>query len=60
MTHEPYLIEAPLADTLVLLIHGITGSPHQFDALARHLYAGGISVQTLLEVRPRRLRRPAA
>ena len=48
MTHEPYLIEAPLADTLVLLIHGITGSPHQFDALARHLYAEGISVQSLL------------
>ena len=48
MTHEPYLIEHPLADTLVLLIHGITGSPHQFDALAQRLYAEGNSVQSLL------------
>lgn len=46
--HEPYLIEAPLADTLALLIHGITGSPHQFDGLAQHLYEAGISVQSLL------------
>lgn len=48
MTHKPYLMEHPLADTLVLLIHGITGSPHQFDVLAHTLYEEGYSVQTLL------------
>ena len=40
------------------------GRLHQFDALARHLYAEGISVRSLIccrgmEARPRRLHSPA-
>ena len=46
--HEPYLVENPMADTLVLMIHGMAGSPYQFGVLAQKLYEQGYSVQSLL------------
>lgn len=46
--HDPCLIENPRADTLALMIHGITGSPHQFDPLVKSVYDQDCSIQSLL------------
>lgn len=46
--HGPFLREAEGSDTAVLLVHGIFGSPNQFEDIARSLFAQGCSVMAIL------------
>jgi len=46
--HQPFLWEAEGSDTGVLLVHGVLGSPNQFEALARRLFESGCTVMAIL------------
>ena len=46
--HQPYLREAEESDTAALLVHGIFGSPRQFEDIAEALLAIGCSVMAVL------------
>ncbi len=46
--HQPFLREVEGSDTAVLLVHGILGSPNQFEAIAQKLYAAGCTVSAIL------------
>ncbi|WP_286269270.1 alpha/beta hydrolase [Thalassotalea hakodatensis] len=45
---QPFEITPPEAETVVLLIHGLTDSPFMFHDLAKQFYQRGIAVRTLL------------
>lgn len=46
--HKPYLRARKDADTAILLVHGIYGSPVQFEQLAQKLYRHGYTVMAIL------------
>lgn len=46
--HKPYLLTRKDADTAILLVHGIYGSPAQFEQLAKKLYQQGYTVMAIL------------
>jgi carboxylesterase len=46
--HQPFLWEAKGSDTAVLLVHGILGSPNQFESIAQTLLEAGCSVRAIL------------
>jgi len=47
-THQPFLWEAEGSDTAVLMVHGILGSPNQFEGIAQRLVQEGFSVMAIL------------
>lgn len=46
--HQPYTLTRNDADTAILLVHGIYGSPSQFEQLAKTLYQQGYTVRAVL------------
>lgn len=46
--HKPYLMENNESNTAILFIHGIYGSPVQFDAISKMLYDKGYSIMAIL------------
>lgn len=46
--HKPYLRTRKDADTAILFVHGIYGSPVQFDQLAENLFNQGYTVMAVL------------
>jgi carboxylesterase len=46
--HEPYIRIRKDADTAVLFVHGIYGSPVQFEQLAENLFTQGYTVMAVL------------
>lgn len=46
--HKPYLLTRKDADTAILMVHGIYGSPVQFEQLAKILYHQGYTVMAVL------------
>jgi carboxylesterase len=46
--HQPFLYEAAKSKTAVLMVHGILGSPTQFEAIAKALHDQGYAVMAVL------------
>ncbi len=46
--HKPFLYEAEGSHTAVLMVHGILGSPAQFEAVAKRLNELGVTVMGVL------------
>lgn len=46
--HKPFLYEAEGSRTAVLMVHGILGSPAQFEAIAKRLYGLHMTVMGVL------------
>lgn len=46
--HKPYLRQIKTADTAILFVHGIFGSPVQFDAISSILHTMGYSTMSIL------------
>lgn len=46
--HKPYLLTNQDSDTAILLVHGIYGSPVQFEQLAQTLFKNGYTVMAVL------------
>ena len=49
MTHETQIRTVPQSDTAVLLVHGILGTPHQFDPLLSAIPADVTMINLLLD-----------
>lgn len=46
--HKPFLLQAEGSRTAVLMVHGILGSPVQFEAAAKRLHGLGVTVMGVL------------
>ena len=51
--HKPYILTREDADTAILMVHGILGSPIQFELLANNLYQQGYTVMAIFVIRTR-------